>query len=71
MKAMFTRQRRLRSSEAMRSLVRETRLSVDELIYPIFVAEGENIKTKSEVKLTTKKESHSALSVTSRSMLLS
>ena len=44
MKAMFTRQRRLRSSEAMRSLVRETRLSVDELIYPIFVAEGENIK---------------------------
>ena len=44
MKAMITRQRRLRSSEAMRSLVRETRLSVDELIYPIFVAEGENIK---------------------------
>ena len=44
MKAMFTRQRRLRSSEAMRRLVRETRLSVDELIYPIFVVEGEDIK---------------------------
>ena len=36
--------RRLRSSEAMRSLVRETRLSKDMLIYPIFAAEGENIK---------------------------
>ena len=44
MKAMITRQRRLRSSEAIRRLVRETRLSVDELIYPIFVVEGEDIK---------------------------
>lgn len=38
------RMRRLRVSEAMRNLVRETRLSASELIYPIFVIEGENIK---------------------------
>lgn len=36
--------RRLRSSAAMRSLVRETRLCTEELIYPIFVAEGEQIE---------------------------
>ncbi len=36
--------RRLRSSESLRSLVRETRLSACELIYPIFVTEGESIK---------------------------
>ena len=36
--------RRLRTSEEMRSLVRETRLSKSELIYPVFAAEGENIK---------------------------
>lgn len=37
--------RRLRGSEAMRRLVRETRISAEEMIYPIFVIEGENIKT--------------------------
>ena len=36
--------RRLRSSEAMRSLVRETRLHREELIYPIFVAEGNSME---------------------------
>ena len=36
--------RRLRSSEAMRKLVRETRVAAEEMIYPIFVMEGENIK---------------------------
>ena len=36
--------RRLRSSEAMRKLVRETRISPEEMIYPIFVMEGKNIK---------------------------
>ena len=36
--------RRLRGSEAMRRLVRETRISAEEMIYPIFVIEGENIK---------------------------
>ena len=38
------RRRRLRSSEYMRALVRETSVSVDDLIYPIFVVEGENQK---------------------------
>lgn len=38
------RGRRLRSSATIRSMVRETRVSVQDLIYPIFVVEGENIK---------------------------
>lgn len=37
--------RRLRANPAMRRMVRETRLDPAELIYPIFVADGENIKT--------------------------
>ena len=36
--------RRLRTTEAMRRLVQETRISEEEMIYPIFVEEGENIK---------------------------
>ena len=36
--------RRLRSIEAIRNLVRETKVSKSELIYPIFIEEGENIK---------------------------
>lgn len=39
------RMRRLRNSEAMRTLVRETRISTEELVYPVFVIEGENIKS--------------------------
>lgn len=35
--------RRLRVSPSMRRLVRETRLSAEDLIYPIFVAEGNGI----------------------------
>jgi len=38
------RMRRLRSSEAMRRLVRETALSVDNLVYPLFVREGKGLK---------------------------
>ena len=38
------RLRRLRSSEAMRNLVRETQLSVDDFIYPIFLAHGRNVR---------------------------
>ncbi|MCX7951651.1 MAG: porphobilinogen synthase [Clostridiales bacterium] len=41
---MFNRTRRTRKDENIRSLVRETRLSVDDLIYPIFVVEGVGIK---------------------------
>lgn len=37
--------RRLRANPAMRRMVRETRLDPADFIYPIFVAEGENIKT--------------------------
>lgn len=38
------RMRRLRSSDAMRRLVRETTLSVNSLVYPLFVKEGKKIK---------------------------
>lgn len=38
------RARRLRSSETMRRMVRENRLSVDNLIYPLFVTNGEGVK---------------------------
>ncbi len=38
------RMRRLRINEAMRSLVRETSISKDDLVYSVFIAEGENIK---------------------------
>src|SRR5699024_8571448 len=40
----FERHRRLRTSTAMRDLVRETHLHRDDLIYPLFIVEGENIK---------------------------
>jgi len=36
----ITRMRRTRQNEQLRGLVRETHLSVDQLIYPLFVAEG-------------------------------
>src|SRR5699024_12337193 len=42
----FKRHRRLRTSPAMRSLVRETHVTVDDLIYPLFVVEGDNIKNE-------------------------
>jgi len=38
------RMRRLRSSEAMRRLVRQSSLSVDDLVYPLFVRRGEGHK---------------------------
>lgn len=41
---MFNRTRRIRKNENIRSLVRETKISIDDLIYPIFVVEGEGIK---------------------------
>ena len=42
----FKRHRRLRGSESIRSMVRETYLHVEDFIYPIFVIEGENIKNE-------------------------
>jgi len=38
------RMRRLRSNPAMRRLVRQTSLSVDDLVYPLFVREGKGLK---------------------------
>lgn len=40
----ITRMRRLRKNEALRRMVRETSLSVDDFIYPLFVVYGENKK---------------------------
>lgn len=37
------RPRRLRASENIRRMVRETRLSVDNLVYPVFVVPGEEV----------------------------
>ncbi len=37
------RMRRLRNNAAIRDMVRENHIRVDELIYPIFIIEGENI----------------------------
>ena len=39
-----TRLRRMRATETHRRMVRETRLSVDNLIYPLFVVHGRNVK---------------------------
>ena len=40
------RPRRLRRTAGLRQLVRETRLSVDQLLYPMFVVPGEGIETE-------------------------
>ncbi len=42
MKFPLTRPRRLRSNDLIRSLVRETRLTLDDLVYPMFVVDGSN-----------------------------
>jgi len=41
---MIRRPRRLRSSQGIRDLVRETHLHVTDFMYPLFVVEGEGIK---------------------------
>lgn len=41
---MLKRPRRIRGSETLRKMVRETRMDKSSLIYPMFVREGENIK---------------------------
>jgi porphobilinogen synthase len=40
----LTRMRRARQSEAIRGLVRENTLSVDDLIWPVFVRDGEGVE---------------------------
>ena len=42
----FDRHRRLRSSGALRNLVRETHLQASDFIYPLFVVEGEGKKSE-------------------------
>ena len=44
MSTLKIRPRRLRRSENIRAMVRETSLSVKDFVYPIFVVPGENIK---------------------------
>ncbi|NJN78512.1 MAG: porphobilinogen synthase [Saprospiraceae bacterium] len=42
---MYSRPRRNRATAAIRSMVQETRLDVSNLIYPLFMENGKNIKT--------------------------
>ena len=41
---LINRPRRLRMNDSIRSLVRETKITKDDLVYPLFIIEGENIK---------------------------
>ncbi len=41
---MSIRPTRLRKNKMIRSLVKENRISMDEIIYPVFIVEGNNIK---------------------------
>ena len=41
---LITRPRRLRGNTVLRKMVRETRMDVSSLVYPMFVIEGNNIK---------------------------
>jgi len=43
---MINRTRRLRKTENIRRLVRENKISTDDLIYPLFIEEGTNIETE-------------------------
>ena len=40
------RPRRMRRNEALRGLIRETTLSADQLIYPLFIVPGKNVKNE-------------------------
>lgn len=41
---LIERPRRLRRTESIRALVRETKLSPDDFVYPLFVCEGEGVR---------------------------
>lgn len=41
---LINRPRRLRRTEALRAMVRETRLTPDDFIYPLFAVEGEGVR---------------------------
>ncbi len=44
MPSMIYRPRRLRRTHGLRDMVRETRLSIDQFVLPLFVCEGANVK---------------------------
>ncbi|MBR4754924.1 MAG: porphobilinogen synthase, partial [Lachnospiraceae bacterium] len=46
---MTVRPRRLRTSETLRKMVRETRVDAASLVYPIFVMEGKNKKEEQKL----------------------
>lgn len=46
MSFLINRPRRLRANETIRRLVRETHLRADDLVYPLFVTFGKNVKKK-------------------------
>lgn len=46
MSVLIHRPRRLRRNEKIRSLVRETRLAVEDFIYPLFVCTGEKVRNE-------------------------
>jgi len=41
---LTTRLRRMRKTENIRSMIRETQLDINDLVYPLFVCEGTNVK---------------------------
>ena len=43
---MYNRTRRLRKTEGIRRLVQETKLSIDDFVYPLFIEEGIGITTE-------------------------
>lgn len=43
---MFKRHRKLRKNEVIRNLVKDVYIAKEDLIYPIFIEEGENIKNE-------------------------
>lgn len=44
--SMFTRTRRLRKNEVLREMVKNVTLELSSFIYPLFIAEGKNIKSE-------------------------
>ncbi len=50
----FDRHRRLRSSATMRDMVRENHVRKEDLIYPIFVVEKDDVKKLSHCQVYTK-----------------
>ena len=52
----MNRTRRLRKSEGIRRLVQENKLTIDDLIYPLFIEEGENIEKEKGLSHVNKRQ---------------